>query len=167
MLHYAAPSGTEDDAVIKLRALKNDGDTLWCTATLIAPNLAAHGDALRVRPSRMQRQLHDRRRAHSGSADGVFGEPFVPSNITVHVGAGEEEPVAAIGEKIFHDSGAVHRFVRRRRRSSRSIASSRTFPLAALRCSALAISAAKPSGSVGLRQDRRRHNGRAQDPMTT
>ncbi|HEY0467582.1 MAG TPA: trypsin-like serine protease, partial [Polyangiaceae bacterium] len=104
-LYYAAPSGPEDDAVVKLRAVKNDGDTLWCTATMIAPNLvltAMHCVATVTDNANCTTAGE----LVSGSIDGTFGEPFLPSNITFHVGAGADEPVAAIGEKIF-TSGAV------------------------------------------------------------
>jgi len=104
-LYAAAPSGPEDDAVVKLRALKNDGDTLWCTATLIAPNLvltAMHCVAMVADSANCTAEGE----LAPGSLDGTFGEPFVPSNITLHVGAGEEEPAVALGEKIF-TSGAL------------------------------------------------------------
>ena len=99
-LYYAKPSVPDDDAVVKLRALKNDGDTLWCTATLIAPNLVLTAMHCVAMVSDSANCMTDGELA-PGSSDGVFGEPFLPSNITIHVGAGAEEPVAAIGQKIF------------------------------------------------------------------
>ncbi|MEI9936985.1 MAG: S1 family peptidase [Pseudomonadota bacterium] len=104
-LYYATPSGPEDDAVLKLRAVKNDGSTLWCTASLIAPNLvltAMHCVATVTDSANCTAEGE----LAAGSIDGIFGEPFVPSNITFHIGAGEDEPVAAIGEKIF-TTGAI------------------------------------------------------------
>lgn len=104
-LYYATPSGPEDDAVVKLRAVKNDGDTLWCTATLIAPNLA-------LTAMHCVATVSDNANCTTagelvpGSVDGLFGDPFVPSNITFHIGSGSDEPVAALGEKIF-TTGAV------------------------------------------------------------
>src|SRR6188768_293393 len=104
-LYYATPSGPEDDAVLKLRALKNDGDTLWCTAALIAPNLALTAMHCVATVSDSANCTTDGELA-PGAVDGIFGDPFVPSNISFHVGAGEEEPVAALGEKIF-TTGAI------------------------------------------------------------
>lgn len=104
-LYYASPSGPEDDTVVKLRAVKNDGDTLWCTATLIAPNLVITAMHCVATVSDNANCSTDGELA-SGSVDGLFGDPFLPSNITIHVGSGEEEPVAALGTKIF-TTGAV------------------------------------------------------------
>lgn len=104
-LYYATPSGPEDDAVVKLRAVKNDGDTLWCTATLIAPNLVLTAMHC-VATVSDNADCTTKGDLNPGSVDGLFGDPFVPSNITIHVGAGADEPVAAIGEKIF-TTGAV------------------------------------------------------------
>jgi len=104
-LYYANPSGPEDDAVVKLRAIKNDGDTLWCTATLIAPNLALTAMHC-VATVSDNANCTTAGELVSGSVDGLFGDPFVPSNVTFHIGAGAEEPVAAVGEKIF-TTGAV------------------------------------------------------------
>jgi len=104
-LYYATPSGPEDDAVVKLRAIKNDGDTLWCTATLIAPNLVLTAMHC-VATVSDNANCTTAGELVQGSLDGLFGDPFVPSNITFHVGAGDNEPVAALGEKIF-TTGAV------------------------------------------------------------
>lgn len=104
-LYYATPSGPEDDAVLKLRALKNDGSMLWCTATLIAPNLvltAMHCVAMVSGNADCTAEGE----LPAGSIDGVFGATFTPSNITFHVGAGTDEPVAALGEKIFTTGAA-------------------------------------------------------------
>jgi len=104
-LYYATPSGPEDDAVLKLRAVKNDGGMLWCTTTLIAPNLALTAMHC-VATVAGNADCTASGELPAGSIDGVFGAPFVPSNITFHVGAGEDEPVAAIGEKIFTTGAA-------------------------------------------------------------
>jgi len=100
-IYNGYPSGPEDDGVVKVASVDASNVTNNCTGALVAPNvlLTARHCVSNITPGMFT--CTDAGEITPDSKGGRFGALIDPANIKVYVGAEFNEPLAAVGAKVF------------------------------------------------------------------